>query len=122
MHLNAEKEHPLSVHPLMKYPAILPACLQYTLLLVQADKLEDQVHQLAVDFAALNAKPEAACVHAPWQRVNRLPPLDTAAMFGQEAQLSQLQELTKADGPTVLTIWGTAGMVCLTSLATAHIC
>ena len=102
---------------------MLLACLQYTLLLVQADMLQDQVHRLAVDFAALNAKPEAASVHAPWQRVNRLPPLDSAALFGQEAQLSQLQELTKADGHRgLLTIWGTAGMVCLTPLACRAAC
>ncbi len=54
------------------------------------------------------------------QRVSRLPPLDAAALFGQEAQMSQLQELIKADGCTVLIIWGTAGMVCLTPLAIAH--
>ena len=121
MHLNVDKERPLSVQPL-NYPALLLACLGNTLLLVQADKLEDQVHQLAVDFAALNAKPETAAVHASWQRVSRLPPLDTAALFGQEAQLSQLQELIKADGRTVLTIWGMVDMECLTNIAVANVC
>ncbi len=67
MHLNADKEHLLSVQPLMKYPALLLACLRYTLLLVQADKLEDQVNQLAVDFSALNAKDKTAAVHAKGQ-------------------------------------------------------
>lgn len=55
---------------------------------------------------------------APWKRENKLPPLDCHVLVGQQAQLMRLQELMQADGCTVLTLWGAAGMVSIASLAT----
>ncbi len=89
---------------------------------MQADVNQREIRKLTDGMAAMTVRGveagPAAAVHAPWQRTNKLPPLDQQALVGQQAQLTQLQELIQADGRTVLTIWGSAGMVSLASLAT----
>lgn len=81
----------------------------------ELQKMEDDM--AAMTLRGSQAGP-AAAAHAPWQRLSKLPPLDQQALVGQQAQLVQLQELMHVDGRTVLTIWGSAGMV---SLACYHV-
>lgn len=59
-----------------------------------------------------------ALAFVPWERKNQLPPLDRQVLVGQQAQLIRLQELMQADGRTVLTLWGAAGMVSVASMGT----
>lgn len=70
-----------------------------------------------MDIGAVESGP-AELAFAPWKRGNKLPPLDWQVLVGQQAQLMRLQELTQADGRTVLTLWGAAGMVSVASLGT----